>query len=255
MVQSEFPEFTLVQNDSSTGYIVRRNQAAQLSSTPYLVSLDDDAVFSSADVLGQTLRMFDNDRIGAVAIPLVDVRDGPEVKQKAPDKESVYLCERFKGTAYAVRRDVFNRLDGFRECFLHQGEEGDFCIRLLQFGFVVRLGYGDPIRHYESERRDFSRVDHYGRRNDILFAWFNVPLVFLLPHIAAVVWLGLRYGLCSGRFGAMVKGIGAGFVGIGQHFGERKAVSISTYLVSRRLKRANGTNLNDLGDSVRERST
>ena len=236
-VRAEFPEVTLVRSERSLGYIVQRNRAAAMATTPFLVSLDDDAIFSSPDVLGQTLRDFDTPRVGAVAIPLVDVREGPTVKQRAPEEAGVYLCERFKGTAYAVRRELFLKLGGFRETFVHQGEEGDFCLRLLAAGWFVRLGRADPIHHFESPRRDFSRVDYYGRRNDVLHCWYNVPVTHLPAHLAGVTWLGMKFGVKTGRAGAMARGLAAGYRCIWSAAVKRQPVSRAAYRLSRRLKR------------------
>ena len=83
------------------------------------------------------------------------------VRQRAPDPSAVWVTDRFIGTAHAVRRDVFLACGGYREFLVHQGEEGDFCIRMLAGGHHVRLGNSDPIHHFESPRRDFRRMDYY----------------------------------------------------------------------------------------------
>jgi hypothetical protein len=94
-------------------------------------SLDDDAVFSSPFVLEQTLRDFSHPRIGAVAIPYIEPHKANREMQRAPTREDVWITASYIGTAHAVRRDVFLALGGYREHLVHQGEEGDFCIRML----------------------------------------------------------------------------------------------------------------------------
>ena len=79
LVRAEFPQVRLVHHDASLGYIVRRNEAAQLASAKVIFSIDDDAIFSSACVVEQTLAQFDDARIGAVAIPCIDVRKSRRV--------------------------------------------------------------------------------------------------------------------------------------------------------------------------------
>jgi GT2 family glycosyltransferase len=107
--------------------------------------------------------------------------------QAAPDDTNAYVIESFIGTAHALRRSLFLQLGGYREELFHQGEESDLCIRLLAAGYVVRLGRGEPIHHFESPRRDFRRMDHYGPRNAILFAWQNVPFPAALIQIPSTI--------------------------------------------------------------------
>ena len=83
----------------------------------------------------------------------------------------MHVVHAFVGAAHAVRRDVFLKVGGYREHFFFMGEEGDLCLRMMQAGYVTRLGRADPIYHLESSRRDLSRAGFSGRRNDILFAW------------------------------------------------------------------------------------
>jgi hypothetical protein len=45
------------------------------------------------------------------------------------------------------------------------GEEGDLCLRMLATGYVTRLGCAEPLHHFESPLRGFSRADYCGRRS------------------------------------------------------------------------------------------
>src|SRR5262245_46760837 len=140
MVRHEFPSARLIRSDVSRGYIVRRNEAANVAETPYLFSIDDDAEFSSPDVVERTLTDFDDLRVGAVAIPYIEPHKGNRLLQCAPSPDAIWVTDAFVGTAHAVRRDVFLQLGGYRESLVHQGEERDFCIRMLACGPIVRLG-------------------------------------------------------------------------------------------------------------------
>jgi GT2 family glycosyltransferase len=213
-LRETFPQVRVVRFEDSEGYIVRRNQAASLASAPLLVSIDDDAELPSDDVVARTVAEFDEPQVGAVAMPYIDLPD-EKILQRAPAEDGVHLVHRFRGTAYAVRRDVFVQLGGFRTMLFHQAEEADFCLRLLQAGYVVRLGRAEPIRHYGSPTRDLERTWFYECRNDILFAWHNVPMPDLLPRLAKttvhMIWLGrgvrrsrlFARGLLSGFGGAL----------------------------------------------------
>jgi glycosyltransferase involved in cell wall biosynthesis len=237
-VRQEFPEVSLVSHAESRGLIVRRNEAARVAKGEVIFSIDDDAEFSSPDIVMQTLEAFSDPRIAAVAIPYIDVKKNPAVRQLAPDAENVWITDSFIGTAHAVRRDVFLAMNGYREHLVHQGEEGDLCLMMLDAGWLVRLGSCRPIYHYESPRRDFRRMDFYGRRNDVLFVWHNVPVSWLLFHLVATTKNGLLFGLKVGRPWRMLTGLLQGYLDILRYWHQRKPVSVEAYQLSRLLKKS-----------------
>src|SRR5688572_32325456 len=63
MMQEEFPQARYVRAETNVGYIVHRNRAADLATGSVLFSLDDDAEYSTPQVVEQTLRDFDDPRI------------------------------------------------------------------------------------------------------------------------------------------------------------------------------------------------
>lgn len=246
MVQHEFPSARLVRHDASKGLVVSRNEGAQLATGDIIFSIDDDAAFTTDDIVSAVIREFSDDRVGAVAIPYADVnRDGVE-RQRTPSPKEVFVSDRFIGTAHAVRRDVFLQLDGYREFFFHQGEESDFCIRLLDARYFVRLGNSCRINHFESPKRDTRRMDIYGRRNDILFAVLNVPAVSLLPHVLGVTLKGLWFGIKIGRPIRMACGLLFGYFSAFKYCSHRSPVSTKTYRLFRRLRREGVVKLDEL---------
>ena len=236
-VAMEFPSARLIAHRESKGLITRRNEAAVATAASVVFSIDDDAEFTSVNTVEQTLREFDAPRIGAVAIPCVEPNQGSRVLQLAPDGDDCWITDSYIGTAHAVRREVFLKLGGYREGLVHQGEERDFCLRMLAAGHVVRLGRADAIYHHESPKRDLSRMDYYGRRNDILFAWHLVPLPVLPVHLAGTTINGIRSAWDAGRAGAMLKGMLAGYLGGAQAWRDRAAVSAALYRLHRHIRK------------------
>lgn len=233
MVRTEFPKAELHHFDESKGLIVRRNEGARLATGEVIFSIDDDAEFSTPQVVEQTLREFDDARIGAVAIPYIEPRKDNRLMQKAPDQQTVWITDRFIGTAHAVRREIFLKLGGYREHLVHQGEEGDYCIRMLNAGHFVRLGSADAIIHHESPKRSLQRMDYYGCRNAILFAWQNMPVRYLAVHLLATTFNCLRWTFNPRRFFTRLRGIVAGYrdcLGI-----PRAPVQVGTYRQWRKL--------------------
>jgi len=247
MIRDEFSGVRLQREEKSAGLIVRRNQGARMANGPIIFSIDDDAEFSTPHVVEQTLSDFDHDRIGAVAIPYVDVEKDSPVLQRAPEPDGRYCTSSFRGTAHALRRDLFLDLEGYREPLVHQEEERDYCIRMLDRGYVVRLGRSDVIHHYESPKRSFARMGYYGRRNDILFAWQNVPGSMLPWVLFKALVNTFRTAVRHQRYKYNLWGMLAGVWAIACHWHERDPVRKSTYReykdLQKRPKRIEDVNL------------
>lgn len=250
MMAAEFPGVRLVRHEESRGLIVRRNEGARLATGDIIFSIDDDAIFSSPKVVEQTLAEFSEERVGAVAIPYLEPHKENRLMQQAPDKNQPWVTSHFIGTAHALRRDVFLRLRGYREHLVHQGEESDYCLRLLDAGFMVRLGSADPIHHFESPRRDFRRMDWCGARNAILFVWQNVPWPDFPLHLLATTFNVLRWTFQPARFFFRLRAVLAGYCWCLGHWKERRPVSGPAYRLHRRLKLTGPIRLNETGSPV-----
>lgn len=236
MIAAEFPGATLVAHPESRGLVVRRNEGVAAAHANIVISIDDDAVLTAPDIVEQTVALFDGERIGAVAIPFANVKRGPQLLQLAPDGDATYVADTFIGTAHAVRRDLFLRLGGYRGGLFHQGEEADYCIRLLAAGYVVRLGSGHPIHHFESPRRDFRRMDHYGPRNAILFAWQNIPFPRAILQIPITIVGVLLHTFNPSRLLTRVAGVADGLSSCASF--ERAPVPNRVYHLWRRMRKA-----------------
>jgi hypothetical protein len=147
------------------------------------------------------------------------------------------LCREARGLSW------IGRLPG---AHYSPGEEMDFCIRLLNSGYIVRLGFGDPIVHHEVPLRDWRRMDCYGRRNDIVFAWRNVPMPYLPAHLAATTFNGLICAIRTKRPSTMISGILSGYLDMCLNLHWRQPVSQSSYRLHRLLKKHGPRNLDDI---------
>lgn len=236
MVAKDFPSVQLHSYQESKGLIVRRNEGSSFANGDVIFSIDDDAVFSSPNVVEQTLKEFSDSRIGAIAIPYIEPHKANVLLQKARDGDGIWITDRFIGTAHAVRRDLFLKLGGYRENLIHQGEESDFCIRLLNSGFFVRLGCSDPIFHHESPKRSYERMDYYGCRNSILFYWQNAPLRDLPLYLIGTTFNCLKWAFIPMRFFVRLRGILGGFIDC--FMVPRTPVAHSTFVLWNFLKRS-----------------
>lgn len=245
-VRERFPGVRLERNEVSRGLIAARNQAAGLARGRIIFSIDDDAVFTSEDTVQRVLREFDHPRVGAVAMPHIHVTDSPTVWTRAPDDRRIYACAAYVGTAHAVRRDLFLALGGYHAEFVRQGEESDLCLRLMNAGYIVRLGLTPPIHHFPSKIRNLKRQYYFGARNSLLHVWINVPMP-LMPLHAAKMTLGWLVNAVRLRSpGAVLTGLAAGYVSMARYARLRKPVRRRVYLAALRLSRAKAVPLDDL---------
>lgn len=233
MILGEFPEVRLHRSERSLGLVVQRNTGMRLARGRVVVSVDDDAVLSSPRIVEQTLGDFDDPCVGAVAIPCVE--GGREPPFRRPTGTGVAVVSEFTGGSCAIRRDVFAQVGGFRESVFHQGEERDFCVRLLAAGWVVRLGRAEPIHHYPSPHRDLRRMDVYGSRNTILYAWHNEPFPSALIRMVEMSVKGVALGVRLGRPLNKVEGLLLGYRACWEERSERRPVSRQVNRVFRRL--------------------
>ncbi|HZF65908.1 MAG TPA: glycosyltransferase family A protein, partial [Chitinophagaceae bacterium] len=225
-IKMNYREVELYRFDQSAGYIVRRNEAIRLAKTAYVLSIDDDCTLDAPETLGQIASFCQRTHCAAVAWPYVDVNVSSTVQSIAPDNRLWQACT-FKGCAFVVLRDTFLKLGGFRQSFVHQGEEEDFCIRLLDAGYPVLLGAGHAINHHESPKRSWERMDFFGSRNLILFAFFNIPYRFLPIQLAGSAIKSFLWGFKIKRPYHKSRGVLHGFRdGLKMMPKERKAVSV-----------------------------
>lgn len=246
MVAEKFPSIRLERSEVSQGLIVQRNRGAHLARGEIIFSIDDDAAFSSPHIVEQILTEFDHPRVAIVAIPFIDVQRSQQIRQLAPEPQGVYVSYSYIGTAHALRRDLFLQFGGYRDVLIHQGEEQDLTIRLLEEGFITRTGRSDPIHHFESPNRDLTRAIFHTRRNEILYAWHNVPWPYFPAHLGVTTLKGLIDGFKRKRPMLCLRGAISGYATILTEFSQRRPVSGPTYRLCRWLRRHDPSPLADI---------
>jgi glycosyltransferase involved in cell wall biosynthesis len=246
MVRLEFRQARLIRTPTSLGCVAQRNRAAALCSGEVILSIDDDAEFSNPRIVEQVLTGFCHPRVAAIAIPYVEPRKSGRKYQHAPSADTIWVTDSFRGTSHALRRDVFLRLGGYREQIIHQGEEMDFCIRLLNDGFVVRLGFGDTILHHDAPQRDWGRAAFFGRKNDVLFAWRNVPMPYLPAHLVGTTINGLIFAFRMKRSAVMIAGVLSGYSEMFRNWHWHRPVSPNAYRLFRLLKKRGPRKLDEI---------
>ncbi|MEM0984251.1 MAG: glycosyltransferase family 2 protein [Planctomycetota bacterium] len=262
MLERDYAKYPNVRLDSmqpGIGLIAERNRFPELCDAPVIVSMDDDAVFDSKHTIEQTLADFDQPgaNIAAVAIPYIDVKIRPGVVlQRSPEEGVVYAAEQYRGTAHAIKKEPFVEVGRYRGQLWRQGEEQDCCCRLYDAGYAVVLGTADPIHHMESPKRSKSAIFRYTARNNLWYAWHNVPKPALASHLfggtANLLLDGVKH---PSRFMPRVQGVWQGYAGIlGKERGERKPISMETYRLVRELRKGGPRRLAEVAPRIRQKT-
>ena len=252
MMRDEFPDVAYYRSSKNLGPCYHRNKAIAMANTEIVFGLDDDSILQSRNTIEQTLAEFDLEDIGAVAIPYINILQSNKVYTQAPDNENVYLVHAFDACAYGIRRSVFLESGSYREVFFYMGEESDLCIRMVERGFVVRLGRADPIHHLQPADRVSARVDILQRKNDINSFYFNTPWLLLIPYLIATTIKGLIYGVKVGRVRNMTKGLFQGYVYALSNSNLRSPVSCSSFLLYRKIKSRRFSTLSQVKHRLRK---
>jgi len=235
VVRDIFPQVHVHREEHPHGPTFQRNKGVALSSAPYLFTLDDDCIMPHDDLCREVLAEFSHPRIGAVTIPFVNIDEVGCVRSAAPGPGILATFD-YWGGMIAFRRDVYLSAGGYRSELFMAGEEQDLAVRILDRGYVIRLGSATPLTHHRSPIRNTTRVQTLTMRNLVLYSWFNVPMPYLCGHLPVTVLNGLRWGLSNRLPLLTVRGLIRGFLDIVRLRHVRKPVSRQVYRLSRRLR-------------------
>ncbi len=234
-VREKYPPVRVFRTEARQGLIVLRNWGFRESRGEMVFSLDDDAYYTDKNTLSLTVEVFKADpTVGAVALPFIEPRkplrsgasDAP-----APGSE----VRSYRGCAHAVLRNAALKAGGYREFFIHQGEERDLCVRMLQHGYRVVYGAGSPVVHLVSDTRDQERINVFGVRNTLLFDSLNIPHPYMVPRwlldAARLFAYKLSLRNLPSRLGYVLRGLGSCV----RHAADRHPVAREVYLRYRSL--------------------
>jgi len=236
MVPRDYPQVHYHREEINQGPTFLRNKGARLSTAPFIFTIDDDCVLASPKIVEQAIEAFNHPRVGAVTLPFINVLQDDQLR-KGTEKNGIILTTfDYLGGMIAFSRSAYELAGGYRSYLFMHVEEADLAIRLLQRGYVVRVGWSDPIDHFESPVRNQSRLDVLEGRNHVLYCFYNVPWPYFPVHLLATSVNCLRIGRRKGSVLTAIRGLSRGYGGMVHEFFQRKAVSGTVYRLSRLMK-------------------
>jgi glycosyltransferase involved in cell wall biosynthesis len=246
MIRRDFPQVQFHRQQSSRGPTFQRNDGVKLSHAPFIFTLDDDCALPSSDTFRQTIEAFDHPRIGAVTLPFTNVLGNKQTLTQAKKDGQLHLTFDYFGGMIAFRREAYVEAGGYRDYLFMHVEEFDLSIRLLQHGYVIRLGWADPIEHWESPVRDMRRIKMLEARNHVLYCFYNVPWPYFPAYLFVTTLNNLKLGLQRKALVPAIQGLLRGYAGIFHEFFRRKPVSGDTYRLSRLMKSRHEVSLEEI---------
>lgn len=209
------PQVTLKLLDRNLGVPGGRNVGIGLGTSPYIVSLDNDATFSDRGTLARAVEYLDADpTIAAIGFRIFNYYSGgdddsswryPKALQNSYDRE--FLTTRFPGGGHAIRRDAFERAGRYDDSLFFNWEEMDLCFRLINLGYQIKYVPGISIRHKTSpvKRTSWKNDRYYYLVRNGLYVRFKygIPLSQISIIAGGYILKGFINGVAGQAFRAV----------------------------------------------------
>lgn len=193
-LQAKFTSINWTFGDTSKGLVWARNMFMQKNGYDYFCSLDDDAWFIDKAAIEKALEyMKANSDVGALGFDMLSP-DAPDQKTTQPyflEANNFIGCGHIINLKAAKKIGYYTPNPGF-----YGGEEKDFCIRLINFGYKVVTYKGMYVWHDKTPvARNLIKQHQSGVCNDLVFTYRRAPLVVLIPALSAKLYKHLRFSL------------------------------------------------------------
>ena len=233
LINNRFPGIRYFRQNSMSGYIVLRNQGFREAQGEFVFSIDDDAYFTDPTTVAQVFSRFaEYPQTAAFAMTYAEPGRNERLIGKIDNCQRV---RSFVGCAHAIRKEIALDMSGYREYLIHQGEERDLCLRMIEKGFEIRYANTPPILHCPSQVRDHTKLKYLGLRNSFLFSVVNLPFPECLGRLFIDVIQLLRYKVTLAEFPVRllntIRALGSCFV----HATKRNPISRKAYREYRSL--------------------
>jgi len=200
----------LIRSETNLGVAPGRNLLIARSRAPFMVFIDDDAVFPSPDALRRVVDHFEEAPIvAALAFNVRNVYgDGAErpfvpfsrrkLRERPSLVDSACLVSYFVGAGHALRRAAIDRCGHLEETFFYGEEELDLSYRLVAEGFQIRFAADIAVCHYPQPTllgRKRPELHHHARNRFVLAKRYIEPWrwpIYLAVWQSRLLWDALR---------------------------------------------------------------
>jgi len=177
-LRASFPKVCFERVDRSLGLVVQRNRLAQMLSSTYYLSLDDDS-FPVAGNINEAVNWLEN-HLSVAALAFHVVRADEDI----PSAETLgepFPVQYFIGCGHLLRREQFLELGGYLDRLHYFSEEIDFCLKALLQGFSTYAYPAVVIRHNRTPvARNLAKATRYYIRNQAIIGLLYFPFPFFI---------------------------------------------------------------------------
>jgi GT2 family glycosyltransferase len=175
-LRASFPKVRFERVDHSLGLVVQRNRLAEMLSTTYYLSLDDDSFPEAGDIGDAIIWLENHPSVAALALQIVK---GDEIVRRSEMLREPFPVQFFIGCGHLLRRKQFIEVGGYLDRLHYFSEEVVFCLDALLQGFSI-YGYpGVVIRHMRTPvARNSAKASRYYIRNQTLVGLLYFPFPF-----------------------------------------------------------------------------
>lgn len=239
IIESKFPQVTIIKNDKNYGFAQGYNVALQQVEEPYYALVNSD-IEVTPNWLTPILSLFDSEpNVGIIQPKILDFKNKeyfeyagaaggyidrfgyPYCRGRIFDtieKDNGQYndpCDIFwaSGACLFVRKEIFQKLNGFDDDFFAHQEEIDLCWRAFNLGYQAKYSPDSVVYHVGGATLNKSnpKKTFLNFRNSLLMLTKNLPENQLFPIILARLFLdglaGIQF-ILKGKFshcGAIIK--------------------------------------------------
>lgn len=195
ITRQNWPDALFVRNEECRGYIANRSKAMKLTTSDFMVSLDDDSCFTEPqDLMRAISRMQAEPEIGILNFGVyAGAEPLPRLRITTPE----HYVTSFIGCAHMIRREVVSKIGGYRDFYFYYGEESEYSLRVWDAGWRI-LFFPSVLVHHRisSVGRRNSRILGYSIRNNFCTTLLQMPM----PRVAIqFAWRVVSYSAESIR--------------------------------------------------------
>jgi GT2 family glycosyltransferase len=196
-----------------------RNIAMAMGSSPYIVGIDNDAVFEDENALRRVVDYFDEDpELGALAFRIKSYATRTDDPQRWPyprplknRRDQPFWTTRYVGCGHAIRRATVEKTHGYDPCLIFNWEELDLAYQVIDAGYRIRYEPSIVVLHKLSPEARFWWEEtrfYYLVRNAIYLDYkYYRKWPRLLPMALGYTVKGLRNRLLRTAVSAVKDGL------------------------------------------------
>jgi glycosyltransferase involved in cell wall biosynthesis len=203
-IKVQFPQITLLRNETSKGYIYCRNKMLNETHADFAISLDDDAHFVTENPMDLIEAHFQhNPKCGLIAARIFWGKELPETINSNAVPASV---KSFIGCGHIWRMKAWRDIPDYPEWFGFYGEENFASLQLFKKKWEVHYVPEILVQHrVDMKERAKSATNFAFRyRRAIRADWYNYFMFFPLGKIpgkmAYSLWMQFKGKIFKGNF-------------------------------------------------------